>query len=303
MFQNKNNTRRARSESTETFRRNTVVVSRSQREVAERKQSVTQRQIDAKKRRNQKRARRQSIVVITTIVVFSLSYRMRIAHVSTIPQDPSVTIPSGSNTAYEDSVQSYLDSQIPLRQSWLINADKLSVFMKQKHPEVKHVYVQSKNPIQTGVTIRLDFRKPIFSWQGIDGSVRYIDSSGVLFTTNYYRGIDVKKLPKVEDQGSGSSTSGAVIATEQLTKIISDIYRDLPTLYNTKRVERVVLPQSAREIQAYVQGIPYYITFSSDRTVSTQIGELKVLLSFLAQNGVTPSQYIDLRVPHKAFYK
>lgn len=305
MFRNKKNTRVARSESSETFRRNNVVVSRSQREVAERKQSVTQRQIDAKRRARLRRTRRRTWAGLGLVLVVALLMRMRVGGVAASPQDPSLKLSSEAQTEYERGVGEYLNQRIPLRQSWLLNNTSLASAVREQFPEVKNVYIQHTNPISTRLSVRLDFRKPIFVWKGVDGSARYIDSTGVLFSRNYYTGIDVKALPTVEDQGASSSAAGTVIATTKLTQAISQIYAQLPDQYKDQKssVSKVVLPRSAREVRAYVTGAPYYVVFSTDRPVETQVGELGQLIDYLAQNNITPAEYIDLRVDHKAYYK
>ena len=305
MFKNKKSARSSRVESSETFRRNSVVVSRTQREVAERKQSVTQRQIDAKRRRAHTRTRRRAVLLIVFAVTLGVLLRMRVGGVLVQPQDPSLTLDNQSTTSYEESARQYVSSQVPLGQSWLINSASLRDSIQSQHPEVKSVYIQYANPLSTGLHVRLDFRKPIFAWKGVDGSTRFIDESGVLFSKNYYRGIAVASLPTVEDQGASSSAAGTVIATVSLTRAISDIYKQLPVQYGAQKVHvaKVVLPRSAREIQAYVTGVPYYVKFSTDRSIEAQIGELGQLLGYLKQTNSSPTQYIDLRVAHKAYYK
>lgn len=290
----------ARSESG--FRRNTVVISKKQREIAEHKQSVTQRQIDAKRRMKSKSVQRRVLLIFVTVLFVIFVYRMRIQTVS-VASSKNAPVSAQQLALYEKTIRSFIDSNAPLQQSWLTDSAALSKTLRQAHPEVKTVRTTTRNPFSTEMKTSVTFRQPVFVWRGL-GEQQFIDEEGVLFTDNMYKDIAVSKLPLIEDQGGAAVEAGQTVLTDTIVSDIAALYKQLPDLYSGgAKVSKILLPRSTREIQAQVTGQNYVIKFSAERSIDEQIGELRLLLDLLKQTNTVPSSYIDVRVPNKVYYK
>ena len=66
---------------------------------------------------------------------------------------------------------------------------------------------------------------------------------------------------------------------------------------------KVVLPASTtRQLLVSIEGLPYPIKFSVDRSAGEQAEDAARSVRYLAGKGITP-EYLDVRVPGKAYYK
>lgn len=297
-----NNRRRSNANMGSDFRRNTVVISRQQREVETKKQSVTDRQVKNKKIRRSKLFKRRLITISLLVFIISLSLRYQITGFNVKPQS-GVTLTDQSKIEYEQTMNSYTDKHTPLKQSWLLDQKGMVSYTVDKHPEISKIRVSSNQPFTTNINAKLSFRKPIFILEGV-GESYFIDKDGVLFTKNMYKSQNIANLPKIEDQGGISPDPGQTILTDTVVSDIAKIYNNVPAIYKDKnKVSKVILPPAAREIRVQLEGIQYYLKFSTDREIEEQVGELQVLLGFIYQNNISPGEYIDLRVANKAYYK
>lgn len=286
------------------FRRNSVVISKSQREVVAHKQTVSQRQQDAKRKKNVQQKKLIVLTMIGVIGVTSLFIRMRISTVEITPTPPA-RIVSGqvvNESIYSESVEQYIQKNVPGAQSWLVDSAELERTLQNRHPEVQSVVIDS-NVFSGALNVRLQFRKPAFVLSTGENSL-FIDVKGVIFTVNQYPGITISALPAVEDQGSGIAQTGEKIVTTTVAASIAKLYASLPGLYDGGAVvSKVLLPRSSREVHVKMSTVPYLIKFTVERDIDSQLGELRSLNGYLRSSNLSPLEYIDVRIEGKAFYK
>lgn len=287
----------------ESFRRNNVVISKSQREIAARQQSVTQRQQDSKKRQIRHARRIRALVLVVIVLVAIVGYRMRINSVS-LSSNASAKLPTETQALYEKNIlESYANHTIA-GQSWLLDHAALEQDVKSKFSEVEWVEFSSAAPFSSALKANMRFRKPVFTWKDASGQQQFVDKNGVLFAKNLDPSVDVKKLIAIEDQSGVVLDAGSSVLTETLVQFVGQLHAKLPPLYGNRAVvSRVIVPRSTREVQAQIKGQNYLIKFNSNRNIDEQLGELKTLLAYLKASNSTPGAYIDVRTAHKAFYK
>ncbi len=297
-----NDRRRSSNNIGSDFRRNSVVISRKQREVAAHKQSVTQRQVDNKKRLKNRLIKRRIIIFSTLALGLIILLRFQVTGYDIKPES-SVKLSDQQKLEYSNTMSAYSSSHTPLKQQWLLDKSGLLIDVSKQHPEVRQVELSTMQPFSTKVAARLTFRKPIFIWKGV-GETYFIDKDGVLFIKNMYSSSAEKNLPVIEDQGGVAPDPGQTVLTDTIVTDIAKLYQLMPGLYLTPvKVSQIILPPAAREIRAKLDGVPYYIKVSTERPVEDQVGELKQVVDFLNSSKVTPGEYIDVRVSNKAFYK
>lgn len=289
--------------SNESFRRNAVVISNSQKEVAARQQSVTQRQIELKKKvaRHQKRLRLGVMVVLALVAL--LGWRMGLSTVS-LDSNASTRLSTEQKTLYEATILNSYKSHAIAGQWWLADTDGLQADLLRQFPEIERISFSSNAPLGTSLKADVRFRKAVFSWRDASHTEQLVDKNGVLFSKNLDPSVHTSKLIKIEDQSGVILESGSPVLTASLVELIGSLYSKVPLLYGKDaKASRVIIPTSTREVQIQVAGQPYLLKFSSTRELDQQIGELNSLLAFLKNKNITPSQYIDIRLEHKAFYK
>lgn len=294
--------RSAQARTDSTFRRNNVVISRSQREVAAHKQSVSQRQADHKRSVEVRVWKKRLVLGAVLAILFVLGARMQFTNVQ-IGNSQSVRVSENQNKLYRVYVQDYVNSNVPLKQSWLFDKQAASNSFKREFPEVKSVTFRSRSLISTTLVMEIEYRKPIYTWTSL-GEKHFVDKEGVLFTKNMYNALDLSKLPFIEDQGGAAAKDGQRVLTASVVEQIAAIYSSLPPLFGKEaRVEKVVLPTATREIQVYIAGLPYRIKMSTERAIEDQTGELRQIVGYLNAGGTVPAEYVDIRVANKVFYK
>lgn len=293
--------RQSRAKSPEPFRRNTVVISRRQRELAARQQSVTQRQID-KKRALERRGKRFrfSVAILAFVAVCAVWWLSAAAvHVKTAD---STTLTGEKQQFYDRSLYQILLKLVPLGQTWLLDNTAYSQAVVKEHPEIVEVRLERSLNSRTPKVITT-FRRPVFIWTDASRSRQYVDDKGVLFSNTVLDEASLSKLLVIEDQTPVPAESGSTVVGSKLVATAGQLPEKLRPLYNNAEIESVILPPAPRQIHIKLKGVPYYIKFSSERTLDAQIGELGTLLNFLKGQGITPAEYIDIRIADKAFYK
>lgn len=287
----------------ESFRRNNVVVSKSQREVAQRQQSVTQRQLDLKRSLTRKRARNKFIAVTAAALLILLFFRMSADSVS-LDSNASSRLKAEQTTTYKAAVLEGYRANTLFGQTWLLDNKAFSKDITDKYPEVEHVDITTLAPLKRDIQADIRFRKPVFIWRDASQTDQFVDKNGVLFSKNLDPSVNVKKLIRIEDQSGVVLEEGSSVLTEQLIQFVGQLHSKVPQLYGAgNSITRVIIPRSTREVQIQVSNQPYLIKLSSVRNIDEEVGELRDLLAFLKQGNITPAAYIDVRVPHKAFYK
>ncbi len=309
MFQKKKSvrasarTRQPAGTVSESFRRNNVVISTRQKEIAKRQQSVTQRQAEQKKAATRRRAKTRAVTFIIAAILVAFVFRMKISNVS-VESNAASRLQSDAKVKYETDIQTFINENTLLGQSWLLDTDSLSKKMIESHPEIKRVSFNSSAPASSQLRADVRFRRPVFTWRDASSTDQFVDEDGVLFGINLDPSVNAAKLIKIEDQSGVVLDSGTSVLTSTIIAFIGQLHGKLTPLYGpNSSVSRVIIPRSTREVQVQMSGQPYIIKFNSTRNLDQQIGELQALLGFLKVNNATPGTYIDLRVPHKAFYK
>lgn len=287
----------------ESFRRNNVVISKSQRELAQRQQSVTQRQLDMKKTAARRRVRHQVIGCIILVLLAALAYRMNIGTVA-LSSNASSRLSGDQQEVYENTLLKAARSNTILGQSWLLDEEALNRELQKRYPEVERVSVSSSAPFSTSLRTEVRFRQPVFIWQDATQTEQFIDKNGILFAKNLDPTVSTKKLTRIEDQSGVVLDPGSSVLTSRLIQFVGQLHSKVPPLYGAGHtITKVIIPKSTREVQIQVTNQPYLIKLSSTRTLDEEVGELRQLLAFLKEKQVTPTAYIDIRIPHKAFYK
>lgn len=287
----------------EAFRRNNVVISRSQREMAARQQSVTQRQQDRKKQQARQKTRNKLLAAVGAALLLLIGYRMQITAVR-LTTNASSKLTTELSDQYQASIlRSYRQHTIA-GQVWLLDEVGLKEALMKQYPEIERMSVSSSAPFSTLLKVDIRFRKPVFTWKDVGNTQQFVDSSGVLFSRNLDPSVQVSKLTPIEDQSGVALDAGTSVLSTQLVQFVGQLHTQLPSVYGDgATVSRVIIPRSTREVQVQLSSQPYLIKLNSTRSLSDQVGELRLLLTYLKNKNSVPTAYIDLRTPHKAFYK
>ncbi len=189
--------------------------------------------------------------------------------------------------------------QAGVQRQWLssllfINGGDLAAYLESADLGIKQASVQSQLPHTLVVTIQE--RQPTLNWR--TGGVTYLlDSNATVIgpTTPEYA-----KLPTVTDSSNLPVKAGDRVAPTQFVVFCATLAHLLPaTGYS---VTTMTVPESTSEVYVTTQN-GLVLKFDTTRSAEEEIGDLKAVQAELSAAHVTPTQYIDLRIPNKAYYK
>lgn len=286
------------------FRRNGVVVSRSQRELAARQQSVTQRQFDKQRQFRQRLFRLRVVAATILLAGLVLVWRLQLSGSEIAIKQP-YKVSAEQTKEYQQYINQKLAQHTIARQSWLLDEVGLQQAVSKRFPEVLSLTVQHKAPFSATARVSLLFRRPVFVWQDATKTKQYVDKTGILFAVNNDATVKSDELVLIEDQTGVALQTGSSVLTANLMRFIGQLYGQLPNAYDgeSKSIERVIIPASTRQVDFKIDQLPYVIKLSSARGIDEQVGELSSLIKYLRSSSIEPQSYIDLRLPHKAYYK
>ena len=107
--------------------------------------------------------------------------------------------------------------------------------------------------------------------------------------------------PTIEVVDEDASAAKGKI-TNRMTNYIGQLEHDLREL-NYTPVKAVVPSGAIREIHLYLDGYNGYIKATIDRGSAVTAEDTDRLIRYLASQGINDFEYLDVRVPGKAFYK
>lgn len=128
------------------------------------------------------------------------------------------------------------------------------------------------------------------------GKAYLVDSKGVAVAEG---GMDTK-LPQVTDSASLPVTVGDRVAPQGFVAFATSLAGELK-LRTGLEIESMSVPDSTSELDVKTK-TGYVVKFGASADVAEQLASLKTVLATLARLQKKPAQYIDLRVPGKAYY-
>lgn len=203
------------------------------------------------------------------------------------PQQPSV---------YQGAVQKLLNGSIANRNKLTIDTTALSQELERQFPELEVVEVKmpliGHRPI-----IYLGFAEPVLTLETVSRSY-VIDRDGRAIAHS----LPNSHLVTLKDDSDLPVTLGrSVLASDTVTFIEAVLFQLQQRQLHVSSFE---LPQGRSELDAHLAGQGYLIKFNlADNTPEQQVGTFLAVFHSLQQQGITPAQYVDVRVEGRAYYK
>ncbi len=201
------------------------------------------------------------------------------------------------NTTYATVIDNFLSKSIFNKNKLTINSTKLVQYLKNKYPDISDVKV-SFGLFNQNINVKI-----IMSQTNIFLSTTFnaglVDDQGRVIETNILtqKGYTIVNYPVNLKLSIGNQ----VLTPSQINFIQTVLYQ-----LNNKRISINhfnILP-GADELDAYIQGKPYYIKFNLNSNDSIQqSGTFLALSHYLTINNIIPSQYIDVRIDGRAYFK
>ncbi|MBR2839813.1 hypothetical protein IKE82_00565 [Candidatus Saccharibacteria bacterium] len=106
--------------------------------------------------------------------------------------------------------------------------------------------------------------------------------------------------PTIEIIDEGSTTAGKI--TSRMNNYLGLLELDLKS-YGYQPVKAVIPQGSIRQVNIYLDGYTGYLKTTIDRSASVTAEDADRMLRYLAGQGITDFEYVDLRLDGRAYWK
>jgi len=245
---------------------------------------------------------------LPTIISF-LVILVTLFYISTLNNNPQIVIENASSKVkflhtdyqYRNTIKTLLNGSILNKSKFTINSNSIARQLEADYPELDSATVII--PI-TGHSLKLVLKasSPELNLQNSTGYYLLNDQGVVILKFSTLTEMNATKLITLTDQSNSVVSPGKDFISSETSSFIQNIIYQ----YSKKgiSIQGMTLPNSPFEVDVQGRGESYVVKYNLLNSSSYQIGTYFSTLQYLkANSSPTPSQYIDLRVPGKTFYK
>lgn len=201
-----------------------------------------------------------------------------------------------SSTVYEDAAHRLLAGSITGHSKLTVNVGGTVAGMERDFPELQNVSMGIPL-INSRPILYLQLAQPSLVLQSSHGNYA-LNSSGIVLAR--LQSIPAQ-VPMVVDQSNAMPNPGKQFLPSSTVNFIQTVAYQLAAAKLT--VSTFVLPAaSPYEVDARLNGKPYVVRYNLQADALTQSGVTVAAIQHLG-NATTPGEYIDVRVPGRAYYK
>lgn len=250
-------------------------------------------------------ARKPLVMLVVAAVVVIVGYA---TWLSGTPQIDLAVVSNTKNAYALHSVQDYQASASKTLDSSLFNHNKLTVDsasvvrdLLNNYPEIQTASVTI--PVIGHVpVVHIQPYKPAFIVTTAYDAAYVVDSGGrAVVSVSQVPDISVLHLRTIQDksglhitEGQQALSSGTISFTQTILNLLSAAHLS---------VNDLILPPASSELDVYMQGAPYFIKYNLQSDPKLQTGTYLAAIGRLQKDHTVPSQYIDVRVPGRVYYR
>jgi hypothetical protein len=202
---------------------------------------------------------------------------------------------------YQQAAQKLFEASFTNNNKITINTDAISKALVKEFPELSSVTIKlpliDHNPI-----VYLEPDKPLLALSMNNGLIYAVDSAGLALGAINSTVVNSLHLTAVQDEGTIVIQAGQPILPGSTVSFIQTIGYQLSQ--KQLNIAKLMMPAGENELDMYLTGQSYYVKFNlADSSPLQEIGTFLAVRQNLQQQGTTPSQYIDVRVDGRAYYK
>ncbi|MEI7683203.1 MAG: hypothetical protein WCJ24_02795 [Candidatus Saccharibacteria bacterium] len=210
------------------------------------------------------------------------------------------TVVLRDKSEYQLGAQKILSQSLLSHTKFTVDTSGFEKAFRSEFPEVADV----------SLTLPLISRRPIVTISTAQpeiiltssGKAYVLDKRGsVIMSANDLSSGLRTSLPIVDDQSGLSAEFGKIVLPANNILFITSVLQQ----FRAKQipVESITLPKFAHEVDFKLSGQPYYIKFSFDTQAREAAGASLAAIQKFVQTNSVPGQYIDVRVPGRAYYQ
>lgn len=227
-------------------------------------------------------------VSIMALLIFALSY------VSKINQ---VEISNGGSNRekqqqYTDNLNTQLSQNVLNKNFWLIDQSKMTDELKKSFPEVQDA-TYNYSIFRHDINVKVVVSQPAFVLESA-GNKYLVDSKGRVVDENY----SVGGVVVIIDADNVGYKKGDLALTSANLNYIHNIIEQSKA--KNIEIEKISLEHGATELFVKYKGNNYFVKFGLANDPRISFGTFIVARD---KSGQAPTEYIDVRVPDRAYIK
>lgn len=220
---------------------------------------------------------------------------------------PRISVINQPGTVYQDSKVYQTEIENIWRKS-LLNQTKLTVRSGTIRSDILARFGELGD---VQIELPLLGRRPAITLTPAKPTLQFISGNGIFYVSSTGRVMaettdvtqnELGTLPLVRDETGLTAEVGKIVIPEQQAVFLQKLYAQLAAA--NIAVQSIILPgNAANEADVRLTDKAYYIKFSTDTDPRQAVGTYMAAQDKLIQDGVTPAEYLDVRVEEKVFYR
>jgi hypothetical protein len=237
------------------------------------------------------------IVLLITDLILSSSVNVEIINqsgVSGIYMRPEIV--------YQQVAENLLKASIANRTKATVDTTKIEGGMLNQFPELANVSIRVPL-IGSRLTIVISPVSPAIILNDQSGLHFLVGQTGKTLRPIASDYVKDFSIPSVNDQTALQAQIGKQVVAQTDISFIELVTAQFQA--HKINIQSMALPSTLRELDVYLTGLPYFVKFNlaDFANVNLQIGTFLATRNYLISNHITPTQYVDARIPSRVFYK
>ena len=233
-------------------------------------------------------------ILIALIILVGFVYS------SFIKPQPKVLVADTSYhpaSVYQSAAQTTLKS-LRNRSKLTLDRDGISSALKRQFPEISSV--ELKIPLISQVpTFKLNIAAPTFNLSSAN-NLYVVGANGVVVAASGQL-PNLSKLPTVIDQSGFTPSPGQQVLSTEAIAFINTILAQCQQA--SVNVQSLTLPAAPQALELRASGSSYFVKFDLGGDAMLQAGQYLAAKHKFDSENTQPSQYLDVRVTGKIYYK
>lgn len=188
---------------------------------------------------------------------------------------------------------------LPADNIFLLDKNSLNDFLLAEIPRLEQIEIEKK--LTDVIKVKVRERQLLLVWVA-GNQLHYVDQYGSICCRATLDEVVERDLPLVYDSNDREVYLREEVVTRNFVGFLQDLHQQFPLQINVD-IKKFWAPSIlAKEVHLETTG-GWRVYFSIDRSVESQLGDLKVVMDEQIKEGIERVDYIDLRIGNWAYYK